>query len=270
MVQEIFNRVRSQSDFRTVRGVVIVRHGTLVAETYFGDFTSTSLKNVHSVSKSVTSLAVGIAMDRGMLPSVDARLADLLPHYTHRLKEAPKDGITLRHALTMTAGLAWNETAGAFWNSPDSVDYVLTRDVAAQPGAEFFYSSGLSHVIAEVNNRASGPEPPGLRPEAPVRAARDYHRHLGPGPERPSLGRHRAPDPTARHGEDRPTHPAGGSVGRPAAGIAGVDRRVDTRSDRRRRRSPNYGYNGGSGPRGATSPTATTGSTSASIRMPTS
>ena len=156
MVQEIFNRVRSQSDFRTVRGVVIVRHGTLVAETYFGDFTSTSLKNVHSVSKSVTSLAVGIAMDRGMLPSVDARLADLLPHYTHRLKEAPKDGITLRHALTMTAGLAWNETAGAFWNSPDSVDYVLTRDVVTQPGATFFYSSGLSHVIAEVNNRASG------------------------------------------------------------------------------------------------------------------
>ena len=155
-VQEIFNRVRSQADFRTVRGVVIVRHGTLVAETYFGDFTSTSLKNVHSVSKSVTSLAVGIAMDRGMLPSVDARLADLLPHYTHRLKEAPKDGITLRHALTMTAGLAWNETAGAFWNSPDSVDYVLTRDVVTQPGATFFYSSGLSHVIAEVNNRATG------------------------------------------------------------------------------------------------------------------
>lgn len=155
-VQEIFNRVRSQSDFRTVRGVVIVRHGTLVAEAYFGGYTNTSRKNVHSVSKSVTSLAVGIAMDRGMLPSVGARLADLLPHYTNRLKDAPKDRITLRHALTMTAGLAWNETAGAFWNNADSVDYVLTRDVVAQPGAEFFYSSGLSHVIAEVNNRASG------------------------------------------------------------------------------------------------------------------
>ena len=95
-------------------------------------------------------------MDRGMLPSVGTRLVDLLPHYTNRLKDAPKDRITLRHALTMTAGLAWNETAGAFWNNADSVDYVLTRDVVAQPGAEFFYSSGLSHVIAEVNNRASG------------------------------------------------------------------------------------------------------------------
>ncbi len=154
-VREIFNRVRSQSDFSTVRAVVIVRHGTLVAEAYFGDFTATDLKNVHSVSKSVTSLAVGVAMDRGMLPSVDARLVDLLPHYTDQLRAAPKDRITLRHALTMTAGLAWNETASAFWNNADSVDYVLTRDVVAQPGSEFLYSSGLSHVIAEVNNRAS-------------------------------------------------------------------------------------------------------------------
>ena len=155
-VQEIFNRVRSQPDFSTVRGVVIVRHGTLVAEAYFGGYTSTTLKNVHSVSKSVTSLAVGIAMDRGLLPGVSTRLLHLLPHYAHHLREPPRNGITLRHALTMTAGLAWDETAGAFWNNTDSVDYVLSRDVVAQPGAEFSYSSGLSHVIAEVNNRASG------------------------------------------------------------------------------------------------------------------
>ncbi len=155
-VQDILDRVGSRPEFQTVRGIVIVRHGTLVAETYFGGFTNTTLKNVHSVSKSVTSLATGIALDRGLIPSVDARLADLIPHYAHRLAEAPKNRLTLRHALTMTAGLAWNDTDQAFWNNPDSVDYVLTREVVAQPGAEFFYSSGLSHVIAEVNNRASG------------------------------------------------------------------------------------------------------------------
>ena len=155
-VQDILDRVGSRPEFQTVRGIVIVRHGTLVAETYFGGFTNTTLKNVHSVSKSVTSLATGVALDRGLIPSVDARLADLIPHYAHRLSEAPKNRLPLRHALTMTAGLAWNDTDQAFWNNPDSVDYVLTRDVVAQPGAEFFYSSGLSHVIAEVNNRASG------------------------------------------------------------------------------------------------------------------
>ncbi|MDE2977463.1 MAG: serine hydrolase, partial [Acidobacteriota bacterium] len=155
-VQDILHRVGSRPEFQTVRGIVIVRHGTLIAETYFGGFTNTTLKNVHSVSKSVTSLATGIALDRGLIPSVDARLADLIPHYAHRLAEAPKNRLTLRHALTMTAGLAWNDTDQAFWNNPDSVDYVLTREVVAQPGAEFFYSSGLSHVIAEANNRASG------------------------------------------------------------------------------------------------------------------
>ncbi len=155
-VQDILDRVGSRPEFQTVRGIVIVRHGTLVAETYFDGFTNTTLKNVHSVSKSVTSLATGIALDRGLIPSVDARLADLIPHYAHRLAEAPKNRLTLRHALTMTAGLAWDDIDQAFWNNPDSVDYVLTREVVAQPGAEFFYSSGLSHVIAEANNRASG------------------------------------------------------------------------------------------------------------------
>ncbi len=155
-VQDILDRVGSRPEFQTVRGIVIVRHGTLVAETYFGGFTNTTLKNVHSVSKSVTSLATGIALDRGLIPAVDARLADLIPHYAHRLAEAPKNRLTLRHALTMTAGMAWNDTDQAFWNNPDSVDYVLTREVVAQPGAEFSYSSGLSHVIAEANNRASG------------------------------------------------------------------------------------------------------------------
>jgi hypothetical protein len=156
IVQDILDRVGSRPEFRTVRGIVIVRHGTLVAETYFGGFTNTTLKNVHSVSKSVTSLATGIALDRGLIASVDTRLGDLIPHYAHRLAETPKNRLTLRHALTMTAGLAWNDTDQAFWNNPDSVDYVLTREVVAQPGAEFFYSSGLSHVIAEANNRASG------------------------------------------------------------------------------------------------------------------
>ena len=155
MVQAIFDRVGSRSEFETVRGVVIVRHGTLVAEKYFGDYTNTRRKKVHSVSKSVTSLAVGIAMDRGLLPSVNTRLSTLLPHYAHRLTEAPKSRLTLRHALTMTAGLAWDDSAAAFWNNADSVDYVLTRDVVAQPGATFLYSSGLSHVIAEANNRAT-------------------------------------------------------------------------------------------------------------------
>lgn len=155
-VQDILDRAGARPEFQTVRGIVIVRHGTLVAETYFGGFTNTTLKNVHSVSKSVTSLATGIALDRGLIASVDARLADLIPHYAHRLSEAPKNRLTLRHALTMTAGLAWSDTDQVFWNNPDSVDYVLTRDVVAQPGAEFAYSSGLSHVIAEANNRASG------------------------------------------------------------------------------------------------------------------
>ncbi len=156
VVQQILDQFRTRDVFETARGIVIVRHGVLVAEDYRGGFTNTTLKNVHSVSKSVTSLATGIALDRGLIPSVDTRLAELIPHYAHRLQDAHRSRLTLRHALNMTAGMAWSDSDPEFWNNVDSVDFVLTRAIVAEPGEEYAYSSGLSHVIAEANNHASG------------------------------------------------------------------------------------------------------------------
>src|SRR6266550_2853775 len=103
-------------------GVVLARHGALVYEHYFAGqdwrlstplgevaFNARTKHDTRSISKSVTSLLVGIAFDRGLLTDLDTPVFSFFPEYDD-LRMPEKDRITLRHLLTMSSGLAWNET----------------------------------------------------------------------------------------------------------------------------------------------------------------
>jgi len=99
-----------------VDDIVIVRHGVLVYERYYSyphqiHFDATTRHNGYSMTKSVVSLLVGIAMDRGLIKDLDAPLVSYLPDYTG-FREADKDRVTLRHLLTMSAGLGSDRALG--------------------------------------------------------------------------------------------------------------------------------------------------------------
>src|SRR5438045_2690072 len=104
-------------------GVVIARHGALVYERYFAGqdwrlstplgevtFNARTKHDTRSISKSVTSLLVGIALDRGLLINLDTPVFSFFPEYDD-LRTPEKDRTTLRHLLTMSSGLAWDETS---------------------------------------------------------------------------------------------------------------------------------------------------------------
>lgn len=113
--------------------------------------------DVKSASKSILSALVGIAIDRGVLPGLDATVAELLPEETREL-EARKARISLRHLITMTPGLASTsgEAYGSWAASPDWVRSALARPLEASPGETFIYSSGNTHLIAAILARATG------------------------------------------------------------------------------------------------------------------
>ena len=159
-------------------GIVIARHGRLVYERYFtgndwrlsmplGDvnFEAATKHDVRSISKSVTSLLVGIAFDRGLLADLDARAFSFFPEY-EALRTPEKDRITLRHLLTMSSGLAWDETTVPFTDpsntysqmevAPRADHYVLAQPLAARPGEVFNYNSGSAELLGLILRKVSG------------------------------------------------------------------------------------------------------------------
>jgi CubicO group peptidase (beta-lactamase class C family) len=119
---------------------------------------------IHSVTKSVTSTCIGIAIDQGFIESAHQFIFDYLPDHQH-LNRDGKDRITIEHLLTMTSGLQWDE-----WRAPlssrandiieiwfqdaeqikDPVTYVLERPLVAEPGTSFIYSGGNMNVLGEI------------------------------------------------------------------------------------------------------------------------
>ncbi|MGH9464712.1 MAG: serine hydrolase domain-containing protein [Thermoanaerobaculia bacterium] len=140
------------------RSLLVVADGATVwEERWDGGGPGTSV-NVKSAAKSLLSALVGIALERGHLRSLEAPVLELLPEAFQGVEEAPGRALTLRHLLTMTAGL--ESTSGTGYGpwvaSPDWVRYVLTRRRVAPPGELFIYSTGSSHLLSAILTRATG------------------------------------------------------------------------------------------------------------------
>jgi CubicO group peptidase (beta-lactamase class C family) len=160
-----------------IHAVLVIRHDRLVFEHYFtgpADSWGTRIGNVefapdvkhdiHSITKSVTSLLLGIAIEHGWVSGVDAPVQSLLPQYAD-LATTEKQRITLRHLLTMSAGLAWDETlpytdpANSYIRmvfAPDPYRYVLEQPVDTPPGRAYNYSGGGATLISAVLRAATG------------------------------------------------------------------------------------------------------------------
>jgi CubicO group peptidase (beta-lactamase class C family) len=145
--------------------LLIMRHGRLVLEEYFGGWTRDSLHEVQSVSKSIASLLVGHAVNRGGIRSVDDPIINYLPQY-RSLLSGGKERITIRHLLTMSSGLTWDEgnppysnPANIRWqeiHSADAVAFVLGRPISHLPGQRWNYNGGTVTIVAEIAARSLG------------------------------------------------------------------------------------------------------------------
>ena len=167
----------AKSNAPNVHAVVLVRNGLLVFEHYrmgadrkLGE----SLGEVEhgpdvrhdlrSISKSVVSLLVGIAVDQGLLRSVDQPAFAFFPEFAS-LRTPEKDRILVRHLLTMSSGIDWNEDLPfsependerAMMFAPDSYRYVWEQPVATSPDKVWNYSGGSTTLLAGIVERVTG------------------------------------------------------------------------------------------------------------------
>lgn len=139
-----------------LRSFLVSKNNQLVAEAYFDKYTGDSLDHVRSVTKSVMAILIGIAIEQEFISSVDASIGT----YLKDLPDEKKD-ITVKHLLTMTSGISWNEGAnaegyGAWASSPNELAYILKKPMATTPGTVWNYCSGCLHILSPLLTRASG------------------------------------------------------------------------------------------------------------------
>ena len=137
-----------------IDGLVVVRNGYIVLEKYYPPYKQDTLHEMYSVTKSVISALVGIAIEEGYLHSVDDLVMDYFPGRQFEIQDARKQSITLEHLLTMSAGLEWD--FDEMVSSRDWVQYTLDQPMYFDPGEEFFYSSGNAHVLSAIIQDVSG------------------------------------------------------------------------------------------------------------------
>jgi CubicO group peptidase (beta-lactamase class C family) len=132
--------------------LIVAQRGSIILERYFNGRRETSPANVKSVSKSVISALVGIAVDRKLL-SLDHPIVKYFPDLPE-----PKRAITIAHLLTMQSGLesTSNRNYGAWVQSPNWVRFALGRPVVATPGTQMIYSTGNSHLLSAILTKATG------------------------------------------------------------------------------------------------------------------
>ena len=126
----------------------------------------TDLHTMQSVSKTVTSVILGIAITRGDFKAgLDTPVLNFFNVALVKNVDDRKRRMTLRHVLTMTTGLDWNEQvayddphndSSLMEASDDWVRYVIDKPMATEPGKVFNYSSGATELLAYIFQRETG------------------------------------------------------------------------------------------------------------------
>lgn len=161
---EYYQKTYSEKNTMAIDSITIVRNGYIVADMYFNPlYDEDDTHIIHSVTKSVMSALIGIAIDRGYLESVDVRIVDIFDDEDREGRDSRWDVLTVKHLLTMQTGLHTRDSylygyegLFAMQKTDDWVQYFLGRSFEEDPGTRFEYSNCASFMLSAVIQRCTG------------------------------------------------------------------------------------------------------------------
>ncbi|MET0636196.1 MAG: serine hydrolase [Chitinophagaceae bacterium] len=160
IITEVTNLIVSEK-YKRIDALLILRNNKLVYENYFHGYSGNVLHNIFSAGKSITSILVGIAIDKGFIDDIHTPVIQLLPEYENFGNPDPwKNEITIEHLLNMTSGLDcddWNkQTEGKMQQSNDWVKFTLDLPMVRKPGSAPSYCTGCPVTLGRVIENRSG------------------------------------------------------------------------------------------------------------------
>ena len=125
--------------------IIVVRNGYLVFEEYY-EGNEDDVQIIHSVTKSIISALIGIALKEGFIESIDQKIVDVFPEYVTDETDPLFEEITIRHLLTMTSGIQ------AILN----IEICFSKQLLTPPGTYFRYNTVDPHILSAIITKSTG------------------------------------------------------------------------------------------------------------------
>lgn len=143
-----------------IKSCLVLKEGNLIHEYYKSNKIRDNLQRINSCTKSVISILIGIAIDKGFIPSVHVTMEQYFPDLVNHQADPRKKDVTIEQLLTMTVGLDWPEFGE--WNymppmfTHDVVKFIFDRELVNEPGTRMNYNSGCSHILSAILTQTTG------------------------------------------------------------------------------------------------------------------
>jgi hypothetical protein len=146
MLCELEGEMRSN-----IHSIMLLCDGEVIMESSRDGYDGALYHLSHSMSKTVTGMAIGLLCDKGIL-NTEMRLVDILPEYAYKDKRF--EDITVEHLLSMTAGVPFNE--GGTVTETKWTESFFASGLKFDPGTKFMYNSMNSYILARIVTKLSG------------------------------------------------------------------------------------------------------------------
>lgn len=168
--------------FPMINSVLLIRHGYVLYERYLGDGYAGKLNEIYGITQPVVAALIGIALQQGLLQSLDEKLIDLLPEDYNRNAQPQALQITIRHLLAMTSGFAWDprQQEMVFYRV-HNVHNILNGPMAHDAGTVFAYDDANVQLLSHVLTALTGAPASHFAAPAPVPTAGHCDLHVDAG-----------------------------------------------------------------------------------------
>jgi CubicO group peptidase (beta-lactamase class C family) len=163
---EIFNQGILNGDFGYLRALVLIKDGSIVYEGYFHGARRDDRYTIYSVSKTFTSALIGIAIDKGLIKSVNQAVLPFFPEYKNLINDPLKENIQIHHLLSLSSGFDWDESTYSYEDrrnihvqmemTNDWIKFILQRPMKNKPGDRWVYNTGNVQLLSAIIKKSTG------------------------------------------------------------------------------------------------------------------